>query len=109
MSEYCHTKAFGDGPCNSESWSRDEDDTRVGIPSSNFHSTPTGGRLSFNGFNEQICYGRPETETVKYDHIYLYLYAASSVRELVISKLLAMGNWLALDVHLLDILPLIAV
>ncbi|GBN98685.1 hypothetical protein AVEN_137680-1 [Araneus ventricosus] len=37
---------FWDGPRNFEPWSLDEDDTWVGIPSPNFHATPTGGRLT---------------------------------------------------------------
>ncbi|GFX96405.1 hypothetical protein TNCV_2055221 [Trichonephila clavipes] len=40
------TRAFGDGPRSSESWSSDEDDTLAGTPSLNYHTTPTGGRLS---------------------------------------------------------------
>ncbi|GFW71649.1 hypothetical protein TNCV_2548621 [Trichonephila clavipes] len=38
--------AFGDGPRNSEPWSSDVDDTGAGTPSSNYHTTPTGGRFS---------------------------------------------------------------
>ncbi|GBN33278.1 hypothetical protein AVEN_124209-1 [Araneus ventricosus] len=37
---------FCDGPRNFEPRSHDEDDTRVGAPSSNFHTTPTGRRLT---------------------------------------------------------------
>ncbi|GBM90447.1 hypothetical protein AVEN_111253-1 [Araneus ventricosus] len=37
---------FWDGPRKFEPLSVDEDDTRAGIPSPNFHATPTGGRLA---------------------------------------------------------------
>ncbi|GBL76517.1 hypothetical protein AVEN_48812-1 [Araneus ventricosus] len=37
---------FWDGPRNFEPRSDDEDDTRAGTPSPNFHATPTGGRLA---------------------------------------------------------------
>ncbi|GFY11780.1 hypothetical protein TNCV_1529721 [Trichonephila clavipes] len=32
-------------------WPSDEDDTRAGTTSPNFHTTPTEGRLSLDGFN----------------------------------------------------------
>ncbi|GFS93183.1 hypothetical protein TNCV_1051861 [Trichonephila clavipes] len=36
-------RAFGNRPHNFEPWSSDEDNTRVGTPSPNYHTTPTGG------------------------------------------------------------------
>ncbi|GFW60588.1 hypothetical protein TNCV_569341 [Trichonephila clavipes] len=41
----CYTRAFGDGPRNFEPWSSDEDDIEL-PPSTNYHATPTRGRLS---------------------------------------------------------------
>ncbi|GFU62267.1 hypothetical protein TNCV_4859781 [Trichonephila clavipes] len=41
-----YSRAFGDGPHNFESWSSDEDDIKAGTSSPNYHTTPTGGRLS---------------------------------------------------------------
>ncbi|GFT16504.1 hypothetical protein TNCV_281371 [Trichonephila clavipes] len=41
-----YTRAFGDGPRNFEPWSNDVDDTRAGTLSSNYHTTPMGGRFS---------------------------------------------------------------
>ncbi|GBN42088.1 hypothetical protein AVEN_25751-1 [Araneus ventricosus] len=38
-------RLFWDGPRHFEPWLDDEDDTRDGTPSPNFHTTPTGGRL----------------------------------------------------------------
>ncbi|GFY35220.1 hypothetical protein TNCV_5045941 [Trichonephila clavipes] len=38
---FSYTRAFGDGPRNFEPWSSDEDDTRAGTPSPNYH---TNGR-----------------------------------------------------------------
>ncbi|GFX39610.1 hypothetical protein TNCV_2103541 [Trichonephila clavipes] len=46
MGPLCCVRAFGDGPRNFEPWSSDEDDTRVGTPSPNYHTSPMGGRLS---------------------------------------------------------------
>ncbi|GFX01108.1 hypothetical protein TNCV_4580741 [Trichonephila clavipes] len=40
-----YTRAFGDGPRNFEPWSSDVDDTSAGIPSPNYHTTPTGSQL----------------------------------------------------------------
>ncbi|GBM56653.1 hypothetical protein AVEN_123136-1 [Araneus ventricosus] len=37
---------FWDGPRNSEPRSDDEDNTSAGTPSPNFHTTPTGVRLT---------------------------------------------------------------
>ncbi|GBM01185.1 hypothetical protein AVEN_253594-1 [Araneus ventricosus] len=34
-----------------KSWSDDEDDTKVGIPSPNFHASPAGCRLTLDEFN----------------------------------------------------------
>ncbi|GFU77408.1 ATP-binding cassette sub-family A member 1 [Trichonephila clavipes] len=42
-----YMRAFGDGPCNFEPWSSDEDHTRAGTPSPNYHTTPTGGCAKF--------------------------------------------------------------
>ncbi|GFT22464.1 hypothetical protein TNCV_3274291 [Trichonephila clavipes] len=41
-----YSMAFGDGPRHFESWSSDEDDACADSPSLNYHTTPTGGRLS---------------------------------------------------------------
>ncbi|GFY18712.1 uncharacterized protein TNCV_2399341 [Trichonephila clavipes] len=41
-----YSRAFGEGSRNFEPRSSDEDDTRAGTPSPNYHTTPTGGRLS---------------------------------------------------------------
>ncbi|GFT41868.1 hypothetical protein TNCV_1667231 [Trichonephila clavipes] len=41
-----NTRAFDDGPRHFEPWSSDVDDTGAGTPSPNYHTTPTGGRLS---------------------------------------------------------------
>ncbi|GFT45493.1 hypothetical protein TNCV_3781331 [Trichonephila clavipes] len=46
--------AFGDGSCNFEPCSSDEDDTCGGTPSLKFHTTPTGGRLSFDIFKVRL-------------------------------------------------------
>ncbi|GFV38438.1 hypothetical protein TNCV_4393191 [Trichonephila clavipes] len=46
------TRAFGDGPRNFEPWSSNENDNRADIPSTNFDTTSTGGRLSFDIFYE---------------------------------------------------------
>ncbi|GFU37363.1 hypothetical protein TNCV_4273411 [Trichonephila clavipes] len=40
------TRAFGDEPRNFEPWPSGVDDIRAGTPSPNYHTTPTGGRLS---------------------------------------------------------------
>ncbi|GFS87306.1 hypothetical protein TNCV_2479461 [Trichonephila clavipes] len=42
-----YMEAFGDGPRHFEPWSSEEDDTpELSPPSPNYHTTPTGGRLS---------------------------------------------------------------
>ncbi|GFT94584.1 hypothetical protein TNCV_3266811 [Trichonephila clavipes] len=41
-----YTRAFDDGLRNFEPRLSDEGDTRAGTPSSNYHTTPTGGHLS---------------------------------------------------------------
>ncbi|GFW46891.1 hypothetical protein TNCV_2982471 [Trichonephila clavipes] len=41
----------GDGPCNFEPQSSDENETGAGPPSLNFHITPTAGRLSPDRFD----------------------------------------------------------
>ncbi|GFW89105.1 hypothetical protein TNCV_2685391 [Trichonephila clavipes] len=41
-----YTRTFGDGPCNLEPCSSDEDDTSARTPSPNYHTTPTEERLS---------------------------------------------------------------
>ncbi|GFW04489.1 hypothetical protein TNCV_878581 [Trichonephila clavipes] len=47
-----YSSAFDDGYRSFEPWSSDEDvDKRAGPPSSNFHITPTRGRLSLDRFN----------------------------------------------------------
>ncbi|GFT88264.1 hypothetical protein TNCV_3623611 [Trichonephila clavipes] len=45
--------AFSDGPLNFEFWPSDEDDTRASTLFPNFLTTPTGGCLSLDRFNEQ--------------------------------------------------------
>ncbi|GFV67607.1 hypothetical protein TNCV_4622871 [Trichonephila clavipes] len=44
-------REIDDRPRNFKPWSIDEDDTRAGKPSPNFHTTSTGGRLSLDIFN----------------------------------------------------------
>ncbi|GFT85097.1 hypothetical protein TNCV_791301 [Trichonephila clavipes] len=39
-------RTFGEEPTNFEAWTSEEDDTRAGTSSPNFHTTPTRGRLS---------------------------------------------------------------
>ncbi|GFW70316.1 transposable element Tcb1 transposase [Trichonephila clavipes] len=51
-----YTRAFGDVPHNFESWSGDEDDTRTGTTSPNFHTSPTGGCLSLDRLNCIVPY-----------------------------------------------------
>ncbi|GFV90655.1 hypothetical protein TNCV_2223711 [Trichonephila clavipes] len=41
-----YTRTFSDGPRKFTQWSSDEDDICSGTPSLNYHTTPTGGRLS---------------------------------------------------------------
>ncbi|GFX10283.1 hypothetical protein TNCV_1866801 [Trichonephila clavipes] len=43
---FSYTKGFGDEPRNFEQWSSDVDETRVGTPSANYHTTPTAGPFS---------------------------------------------------------------
>ncbi|GFU87012.1 hypothetical protein TNCV_4840581 [Trichonephila clavipes] len=53
--------ALSVGPRHFEPWSSDEDYTWVGIPSSDFHTPPTGGHLSVDIFNvhRPPLHGRP--------------------------------------------------
>ncbi|GFV39921.1 hypothetical protein TNCV_1808331 [Trichonephila clavipes] len=46
-----YSRAFGDRPSNFEPWSNDEDGSRAGTPSPNFHTTSLGGCLNLNRFN----------------------------------------------------------
>ncbi|GBN66470.1 hypothetical protein AVEN_26380-1 [Araneus ventricosus] len=52
---------FWDGLCNFEPRSDDEDDTRAGTPSTNFHATPMGGRLATK--DDLACSG-PHTRRI---------------------------------------------
>ncbi|GBO34291.1 hypothetical protein AVEN_32896-1 [Araneus ventricosus] len=52
---------FWDGPRNFEPWSDDEDDTRAGTPSPNFHTTPTEGCLATT--YDLVC-NRPHTRQI---------------------------------------------
>ncbi|GBM13261.1 hypothetical protein AVEN_164340-1 [Araneus ventricosus] len=52
---------FWDGLCNFEPRSDDEDDTRAGTPSTNFHATPIGGRLATK--DDLTCNG-PHTRQI---------------------------------------------
>ncbi|GFT83569.1 hypothetical protein TNCV_4866311 [Trichonephila clavipes] len=61
---YSHSRAFGDGPRNFETWSNDEDDERAGTPSLNFYTTPTGVRLSLDSLNVY----RPPTRKANTGH-----------------------------------------
>ncbi|GBN70773.1 hypothetical protein AVEN_84384-1 [Araneus ventricosus] len=52
---------FWDGPRNFEPRSDDEDDTRAGTPSTKFHATPTGGRLTTT---YDLACNRPHTRRI---------------------------------------------
>ncbi|GFW82354.1 hypothetical protein TNCV_3818351 [Trichonephila clavipes] len=43
---FSYTRAFGDRPRNFEPWSSDEDDTRAGTPSPNYHTNGRRFQLS---------------------------------------------------------------
>ncbi|GFV50940.1 hypothetical protein TNCV_302011 [Trichonephila clavipes] len=43
LSTTTYPRTLGDGPRHFEPWSSVEDDTVTGIPSPNYHTTPTGG------------------------------------------------------------------
>ncbi|GFV29624.1 hypothetical protein TNCV_329901 [Trichonephila clavipes] len=50
---FSYSRALVDGSRNFEPWSSDSDNTYAGtpLPLPTFHTTPTGGRLSFDIFN----------------------------------------------------------
>ncbi|GFX03129.1 hypothetical protein TNCV_4289121 [Trichonephila clavipes] len=53
-----YSRAFGDRLRNFKPWSSGEEHIRTSISSSNFHTTPTGGRLNLDVFNVHTLHGR---------------------------------------------------
>ncbi|GFX24879.1 hypothetical protein TNCV_3451511 [Trichonephila clavipes] len=53
IAPFSYSRVFGDGPRNFEPWTSQEDDTRDGIPSPNYHSTSNG--KTFELSTDLIC------------------------------------------------------